>query len=77
MKYLGCPILGDDVYNKPDSNFPKATLMLHSVQLKIKLPGASDYTVFRTKVPERFKTIEKKLKAKYPKVIMPVVHKAK
>lgn len=67
MKYLGCPILGDSIYNKEDSLFPKATLMLHSVQLKIKLPGASDYTVFRTKVPERFKKIEKTLKAKFPK----------
>ena len=38
MKYLGCPILGDSIYNKPDKNFPNATLMLHSVQLKIRLP---------------------------------------
>lgn len=42
MKHIGCPILGDSVYNKPDSNFPKATLMLHSVQLKIKLPGNNE-----------------------------------
>ena len=38
MKYLGCPILGDSIYSKPDKNFPYATLMLHSVQLKIRLP---------------------------------------
>lgn len=67
MKYLGCPILGDSIYNKEDKLFPKATLMLHSVQLKIKLPGSNEYSVFRTKVPERFKKIEKTLKAKFPK----------
>lgn len=73
MKYLGCPILGDSIYNKVDSNFPNATLMLHSVQLKIKLPGANEYTTFRTKIPGRFQNIEKKLKTKYSKVIMPPV----
>lgn len=73
MKFLGCPILGDSVYNKPDSNFPDATLMLHSVQLKIKLPGQNEYTTFRTKVPGRFKKIEKKLRNKYTKTVMPPV----
>lgn len=73
MKYMGCPILGDSVYNKPDSNFPDATLMLHSVQLRIKLPQQCEYTTFRTNVPERFKNVEKKLKSKYPKTILPPV----
>lgn len=67
MKYLGCPILGDEIYNKPDNLFPKATLMLHSVQLKIKLPFSNEYSIFRTKVPGRFQKVEKILKAKYPK----------
>ena len=70
MKYLGCPILGDVIYNKPDSNFPDATLMLHSVQLKIKLPGANDYTTFRTRVPGRFQKIEKKLRAKFSREVI-------
>ena len=38
MKYLGCPILGDSIYNTPDKLFPDATLMLHSYQTKIRLP---------------------------------------
>ena len=70
MKYLGCPILGDSIYNKSDSNFQDATLMLHSVQLKIKLPGQNDFTCFRTKTPERFRKVQKKLKAKYPKSLI-------
>ena len=68
MKYLGCPILGDSLYNKPDALFKDATLMLHSCQLKIKLPGKNDYSIFRTKTPERFLQIEKKLKQKFNKV---------
>ena len=73
MKYLGCPILGDITYNKPDQIFPNATLMLHSVQLKIRLPGANDFTTFRTKVPSRFQKVEKKLRSKYEKTILPPV----
>ena len=70
MKYLGCPILGDDIYNKPDKNFPNATLMLHSYRLKIRLPGQNTYTSFKTKTPRRFLKIEKKLKAKFPKEVL-------
>ena len=90
MKYLGCPILGDSIYNKPDKNFPNATLMLHSVQLKIRLPhflntetnNQSDFanyaetskgdvfTIFRTKTPQRFIEIEKKLKKLFPKTVI-------
>lgn len=69
MKYLGCPILGDSLYNKVDSNFPKATLMLHSQKLKILLPGKKEYTTFKTKTPDRFLDIEKKLKKKYQKAL--------
>lgn len=69
MKYLGCPVLGDSLYNKVDSNFPKATLMLHSQKLKILLPGKKEYTTFKTKTPDRFLDIEKKLKKKYRKAL--------
>ncbi len=69
MKFLGCPILGDSVYNKTDSMFPNATLMLHSVQLKIKLPFEKEYTTFRTPTPDRFMAVQKKLKAKFNKSI--------
>lgn len=90
MKYLGCPILGDSIYNKTDKNFPNATLMLHSVQLKIRLPNflntetnnqsdfanyaetykGDGFTIFRTKTPQRFIEIEKKLKKMFPKTVI-------
>lgn len=67
MKYLGCPILGDSVYNSIDKQFPQASLMLHSYETKIRLPGESKYTCFRTKTPLRFLKVQKKLKSKFPK----------
>ncbi|MCR5062298.1 MAG: RluA family pseudouridine synthase [Treponema sp.] len=67
MKYLGCPILGDSIYSKVDKHFPDATLMLHSVQLKIRLPNEKDFSTFKTKTPERFIEVEKKLKKMFPK----------
>ena len=66
MKYLNCPILGDVIYNSnKDKKFPDATLMLHSYKMKIRLPGKTEYSSFRTKTPERFLEVEKKLKAIY------------
>jgi len=54
MRHLGCPILGDPLYSKPDAGFPRASLMLHAYRLKITLPGESEARVFRAPLPERF-----------------------
>ena len=70
MKYLNCPILGDDIYFKKDSQFPNATLMLHAHMLKIVLPGQKEPSTFITKTPERFIQVEKRLKKKYKKTIL-------
>ena len=51
MKYLGCTIVGDSIYNKADPNFPDATLMLHSKLLEICLPGKTEPVKFVTKTP--------------------------
>ena len=69
MKYLGCPILGDAIYGHEDKVFPKATLMLHSFCMKIRLPGEKTYSTFRTKTPERFIETQKKLKKLFPKKV--------
>lgn len=74
MKYLGCPILGDPIYGKKDSLISDATLMLHSRQMDIRLPGKEDFTRFRAAVPLRFKkTIE--LLQKYFSKEVPVLPK--
>lgn len=67
MKFLGCPIVGDSIYNKVDPIFPDATLMLHSKLLQIQLPDQENPKTFITKTPERFIELEKKLKKMYNK----------
>jgi 23S rRNA pseudouridine1911/1915/1917 synthase len=57
LKYLGCPILGDPLYGKPDSRFPRATLMLHAKSLSLVIPATGEYTTFKTGLPERFREI--------------------
>jgi len=54
LKYLGTPILGDALYGRPDSVFPKATLMLHSKSLSLVLPGEKEKKKFRAQLPLRF-----------------------
>ena len=69
MKYLGCPVLGDPIYGKPDLLFKDATLMLHSRMLDIRLPDKTEYTRFKAAVPERFKDVIKQLKENFSKEI--------
>ncbi len=73
MKYIGCPILGDEIYSKPDELFPEINLCLHSRKLVIKLPNKTKFHAFKAQIPVRFYTVLKKLKQKFPKEIMPRV----
>lgn len=59
---IGCPILGDSLYSRPDSNFPKVSLMLHAFKLYINLPGEDNIRMFRAPLPERFKDFFKLFK---------------
>lgn len=70
MKYINCPILGDEIYGRPDRIFPHATLMLHARYLSIVLPGDKTPTKFRSHTPERFIKVEKILKKRFKKVIL-------
>jgi len=53
-KALGCPILGDPIYGEADRRFPEASLMLHALELRIRLPGLEEHSVFRAPLPGRF-----------------------
>ena len=66
LKHIGCPILGDPIYSRKDSNFPEATLMLHARVLGIKIPSG-EKKFFVAPVPKRFKKILFSLKQKYKK----------
>lgn len=70
MKYIGCPILGDPIYAKPDALFPDATLMLHAREMMIRLPGNRKLTIFKAAVPARFRGVIRKLRNEFPRTVM-------
>jgi 23S rRNA pseudouridine1911/1915/1917 synthase len=63
LKHLGCPILGDPLYGKPDGRFPRASLMLHAKSLSLVIPGPLGRTAlgecraFSTPFPGRFREL--------------------
>jgi 23S rRNA pseudouridine1911/1915/1917 synthase len=65
---LGTPILGDPIYGRKDRDFPEATLMLHALRLKIRLPGRSEPELFRSAVPRRFKALLAELERRFGKI---------
>ena len=54
LRSIGCPVAGDPLYGRGDLLFPKASLMLHSKQLEISLPGETGTRVFKAPLPSRF-----------------------
>jgi 23S rRNA pseudouridine1911/1915/1917 synthase len=69
LKLIGCPILGDPLYGRPDKRFPAATLMLHASVLQIKIPCLkegyplikSEERIFKAPLPQRFTDINESL----------------
>ncbi len=70
MKYINCPILGDEIYSRPDKFFPKANLMLHARLLRICLPQCDEQSEFRTGTPERFLDVMRKLHKRFKKTVL-------
>ena len=66
LRLIGCPVLGDPLYGRPDPRFPDATLMLHSWRLSIRLPGEAEPREFRAPLPERFRQVIRALTASGP-----------
>jgi 23S rRNA pseudouridine1911/1915/1917 synthase len=71
LRHLGCPILGDPLYGKPDGRFPQASMMLHAKSLSLVIPSAGisagtalpgEYTTFTTPLPERFRKLFRALR---------------
>ncbi len=54
---IGCPILGDPIYGRPDRRFPEATLMLHAYSLALRLPGRDAPRRFHAPLPGRFRSL--------------------
>jgi 23S rRNA pseudouridine1911/1915/1917 synthase len=54
---LGCPILGDPIYARTDSEVPTAPLMLHAARLSIELPGGLGRRNFTAPFPPEFQEV--------------------
>ena len=55
LKHMGFPILGDPLYGRKDKMYSNLPLMLHSKNLKIRLPDHNKYSYFKSPLPLRFK----------------------
>jgi len=65
MKSLGCPVLGDPIYGRKDREFPEATLKLHSMSLRIALPGEKEEKLFEAPLPQDFKELLEQLDQRF------------
>src|SRR5512138_1589503 len=50
--FLGCPIVGDEVYGRKKPSIEINRHFLHAYRLKVVLPGESEARVFEARLPE-------------------------
>jgi 23S rRNA pseudouridine1911/1915/1917 synthase len=55
MKYINCPIVGDELYGRSDQHFPSMRMMLHAYSIALKIPFEKKITRFKSPLPERFR----------------------
>ncbi len=61
MKYIGHPVVGDDVYGKQDKKFGLDGQLLHSKRLGFIHPTTSQYMEFNSELPKYFLEVIDKL----------------
>ncbi len=50
--FLGCPIVGDEIYGRKKSTIPIGRHFLHAYKLKVTLPGEEKPRVFEAELPD-------------------------
>jgi len=60
MASQGTPILGDPLYSRTDSRFPRASMMLHALKLKLEVPEKGMMS-FRAPPESRFARVLREL----------------
>lgn len=55
--FLGCPIVGDEVYGRKKSSVEINRHFLHAYRLKIVLPGEKEPRVFEAPLPEELRRV--------------------
>ena len=61
MKYIGHPVVGDDVYGKEDKKFGLKGQLLHSKSIGFVHPTTKEYLEFDSELPDYFKSVLEKL----------------
>lgn len=62
LAFIGCPIVGDQVYGRKHPSLEIQRHFLHAHQLTITLPGEKNPRTFRAELPEELNTILKQLR---------------
>jgi 23S rRNA pseudouridine1911/1915/1917 synthase len=55
--FLGCPIVGDEIYGRKKSSIPLGRHFLHAHKLKVVLPGEEQPRVFEAGLPDELSAI--------------------
>lgn len=55
--FLGCPIVGDEVYGRKNSSVEIERHFLHAYRLKIILPGEKELKIFEAPLPEELEQV--------------------
>ncbi|MCL4529804.1 MAG: RluA family pseudouridine synthase [Chloroflexi bacterium] len=55
--FLGCPIVGDEIYGRQKSSIPIGRHFLHAQKLKVILPGENQLRVFEAPLPEELSKV--------------------
>lgn len=61
MKYIGHPVVGDDVYGKEDKKFGLKGQLLHSKSIGFVHPTTKEYLEFESELPDYFKNVIEKI----------------
>ena len=65
MKYIGHPVVGDDVYGKEDKKFGLKGQLLHSKSIGFVQPTTKEYMEFDSDLPDYFNKVLKKLESEW------------
>ena len=62
-EFLGCPIVGDEIYGRKKSTVEIRRHFLHAYRLKIILPGTKEQSTFDAPLPEELERVLSALRA--------------
>ena len=62
MEFLGCPVVGDNIYGRRHSSVDISRQFLHAAELKIMLPNEEEPHHFKAELPEELSSLIANLK---------------